>query len=1267
MPSLRTLGGIELSGGASGELTPRRQELVLLVYLARRGPRPTSRQTLAALLWGDRDEARARHSLRQALSELRAELGDSLEITNETVRLHPSLELDVSGFEQAVDAGQWEKATALWQGEFLGECDELGTEDLRAWIEQERAGLRKKLAWAYRMLVQQSHTAGGPSVAITHAERWCEALPYDEAAIQASINALRIGGRSAEAEARLASSLARLKAAGIVPSSGLLRLAATPSKERVPTGAHGVQRPDMVGRADALRQLESGWQTVIQGVGKAVLILGNDGMGKSRLCREFAQHVRSRAARVTVVGNRAFEAEREQLWSALRPVLASLAKAPGLPATPAAALASAAMIAPEIRERFPILQLEGLDLEPPASAVTRIVTEIAAEQPLLLLLDDVCASDSASLEVLAGLVRRPPPSCLIVLADRAASLLASPLASDLRQASPELLRIDLDPLGVEDIALMVSSMMPLAVDCAPPLARRLFEVSSGNPATIEALIACWVEEGVLAPGPDGRWAPVRPLDESWPVPAGIRESTARILARLSADGQAVLEAASLIGPDISPDSLAYLSGVLPQRVAAALGELLSHRLLVESPRHAGQYEFTGELERRVVAEGLGPARRRELDRRSSSAASRRRMVRRRRLPVALGLVLLLVLAWWMTRPGAAAVLPGSQVLLADVSNATADPGLGPAFYSAVTVGLQGSRYLSLFPRSRVRETLARMGKQNADSVLTEQLALEIASREGVPIVVAFGITQADTTFVLSVRLLDPVSGRPLDGASVTVASRGDLLTGMDRLLSRTLKALSGSREGRNGATEPLPQVTTSSIDALRAYAAGMNAWTRRDKEAAKFHWERAVALDTAFALAHAALADVWYVGYNDRAAGDRWMNRALSQLDRLTEREQLRLKAQAAQRRGQGAQAEDFSRLLAERYPSRDTWYNHGTTLMGEYRCREAIPSFQKALEFDSSFTNGYLNLATCLQLAGPIDSAIAAYRAAGQTDSTTLYRGNINHEWGVALVRAGRPEAAESAYRRMAAAASPGDRARGFRSLAWLDMHRGQFRAAVGHLRQAIELSRSQQEISVFRNEVILAQALFALGERTAGLRVLDSATARIRRVPPVPGLMLYLGMAQLRAGRLDAARKTLQSLNAGVALSSSYDRAVRQGLESHVLLAGGDPLAALAAAEPFHDERQAAFRLSALALGYAKIERFDSALAVAARLSNTFAFGEESQLEWQGAPLLVARIAEAMGDSATARSAYSGFIERWEHGDSDLPDLQTARRNLERLQPRR
>jgi len=1156
LPVLRTLGGIELFRGETPILPRRRKELVLLVCLARRRPRGVGREELAALLWGNRDDSRARHSLRQSLSELRAELGEVLEISAESVRLTPDgIALDLWEFEKAIEAGREEDAVKLWRGDFLEGCEDLGSEELRTWIEQERAGLRKHLAWAYRHLADRARASGDWRGAITLAEEWCRALPYDEDAHRSAVETLRIAGKNAEAAARHAGFVTRLRTdLDTAPSEEFVRLGATLDQvvEPLRRGRRGLLTPDLVGRSEALGRLRQAWGEASSGRGAVALILGHEGYGKSRICRELTRMVEAGPEPATVIEARAFVAERDQPWAVIRPLLEALAGAPGFRAASGAALASAAAIAPEIRELLP--RLEQTPDTSPLDAVNRIIAEVAAERPLLLIVDDVTEADAASLEVIRSLVRRPPPALLLVLAAAPGSLSAAGLEQDLRQASAHLTRVDLEPLKRQDIELMLASMMPLAPDSSIRLSTHLVRASSGNPGRIEPLLFAWMDAGVLAVGADGRW------------------------------------------------------------------------------------ELTREPE-----------------------GGRRRW----RLMAGAAAALVLLLGWALIRPGAASVDQGGQIVLADVQNSTSDSALGRSFYSAATIGLQGSRYLSLFPRSRVRETLGRMGRPGGDSTLDEAVAREVAVREGVSRVVALSVSQLDSTYLLSARVVDPESGRDLAALSQRVERRGELLEGMDRLLQRTRKTLGESSRELRANSRPLPQVTTSSLDALRAYVAGGEAWSRRDLVAAREHWTRALGLDSNFALAMAAMADLEYFGNNNRPAGDRWMDRALSQLHRLTEREQLRIQSQAAVGQGREAAAVEFARILAERYPTRDTWYGHGTTLMRYYRCREAIPSLRKALSFDSLFTVGHNNLATCLQLEGRIEDALESYAAAGRSDSLTLYRDNINHEWGVAFVRAGRPAAAESAYTRMAETGRTYDRARGLRSLAWLAMYRGRFRSAVDHLKDAILLYRSgPAPVSIFRNQVILAQAHLALGDTVRARRMLDTAMATAIGVPLEPPFLLYLGQAQLRAGRLTSAKASLESMRAGIRPTSSYDRAVFQGLEAAVAVAEGRISDAIESAAPLHDSRTAAFRLSALAQSYDAAGQLDSALAVAVRLSNTFAFGEEAQIEWMRGPLLVARYAEAKGDSATARAAYSRFIEQWKDGDQDLPDLILARRALARLQ---
>jgi hypothetical protein len=98
---LRTLGDVRLEGAAN-DLFGRRKDLTLLAYLARKAPRPVQRVELADLLWEDRDEARAKQSLRQALLELKRVVGDGLTADADQARLGPhAVQLPVPSLDAA--------------------------------------------------------------------------------------------------------------------------------------------------------------------------------------------------------------------------------------------------------------------------------------------------------------------------------------------------------------------------------------------------------------------------------------------------------------------------------------------------------------------------------------------------------------------------------------------------------------------------------------------------------------------------------------------------------------------------------------------------------------------------------------------------------------------------------------------------------------------------------------------------------------------------------------------------------------------------------------------------------------------------------------------------------------------------------------------------------------------------------------------------------------------------------------------------------------
>ena len=271
---LTTLGHLELRSGGQVLLPRRRKELALLAALAHRAPAPIPRSELAALLWEGRGEARARHSLRQALSDLHRTLGDGLLVTTDDVALaEGAVTLDASQFLAACGREEWDAAVSLWHGEFLGEVADLGGRALARWVADSRATLRAALSTACERRCAEAEARGRWPAAVAHAEAWLHHDPENSDARMHLAAVLRSVGRRSEAD--------RL--------DGLERDATI-----------GLREADFVGRDAAFELLAQAWNGARGGDWRVVVLRGVPGSGRSRLLREFARLVRERWPRASV-------------------------------------------------------------------------------------------------------------------------------------------------------------------------------------------------------------------------------------------------------------------------------------------------------------------------------------------------------------------------------------------------------------------------------------------------------------------------------------------------------------------------------------------------------------------------------------------------------------------------------------------------------------------------------------------------------------------------------------------------------------------------------------------------------------------------------------------------------------------------------------------------------------------------------------------------------------------------------------------------------
>jgi TolB-like protein len=166
------------------------------------------------------------------------------------------------------------------------------------------------------------------------------------------------------------------------------------------------------------------------------------------------------------------------------------------------------------------------------------------------------------------------------------------------------------------------------------------------------------------------------------------------------------------------------------------------------------------------------------------------------------------------------------VVPADVDNRTQDTVFDGGLDAALAAGLQQSPYVSVFPRARVQQTLLMMQRAPAAGVmrLDESLAREVGQREGIHTVVAASIARIDSSYVLTARLVDATSGATIAAESRKANRRADVIDALDALVRSLRRDIGESPETIAKHDLPLPEATTRSLDALRAYARGNAAW-----------------------------------------------------------------------------------------------------------------------------------------------------------------------------------------------------------------------------------------------------------------------------------------------------------------------------------------------------------------------------------------------------------------------------------------------------------
>lgn len=224
----------------------------------------------------------------------------------------------------------------------------------------------------------------------------------------------------------------------------------------------------------------------------------------------------------------------------------------------------------------------------------------------------------------------------------------------------------------------------------------------------------------------------------------------------------------------------------------------------------------------------------------------------------LSLATVLVLRQFGLGPAASLLASGaisgeSRVLVAQFSTTASDTSLATVVAQAMRTALGQSEAIRLVSPSEIAAGLARMTLPPT-TPLTESTAQELATREGIPLLVTGQVASLGSGFVVSVNLVRADSGTVLTSVQRGADGPGTLLEAIDAL-ARELRSRIGESLRAVARAPRLQEATTASLDALREYTRGVEIGDLRgDFLTAIPLLERAVSIDTTFASAWRKLA-----------------------------------------------------------------------------------------------------------------------------------------------------------------------------------------------------------------------------------------------------------------------------------------------------------------------------------------------------------------------------------------------------------------------------
>lgn len=558
------------------------RDAALLAWLALEGPTPRLR--MAQLLWPDSDPPAARNALRQRLFTLRKTLGAEVVAGTATLTLAPGVTHDL-------DAA----------GSVLGAAEAVAGGEFAAWLEQQRGRRRTLAQQALASLAQGAEDTQDWTQALAHA---CELLalePTSEAAHRRLMRLHYLAGDRAGALLAFERCEHTLRdEVGTVPSAETLALLATirqstalAIRTRTTSLPAAVLRPPrLIGRDAPWRALHDAWDA-----GRNALVIGEAGMGKSRLVGDFAR-ARGRTLLVS-----ARPGDERVVYSSLSRLLRALPAA-AFHSLDAPLQRTLAWLLPELGDAPELPGREGRARFFNAASALLDAEALALDG---FVFDDLHFADDASIELLHYVAGASTRRWVVTARPGEVSAPARSLLDDWL-SQPHAVSVKLAALTLDQVAEVVDSLGLAELNGAAGAAT-LLRHSGGNPLYLLETLKGWLATtgGDIA-GADASGRAQWPA--RLPVAGSLRVLIERRIGRLSVDAVRLARCAAVAVPDFSIELASHVLGMRTLDIADPWQELeqaqvfrdgaFAHDLIYESALASVPAAVAGQLHAEIA-------------------------------------------------------------------------------------------------------------------------------------------------------------------------------------------------------------------------------------------------------------------------------------------------------------------------------------------------------------------------------------------------------------------------------------------------------------------------------------------------------------------------------------------------------------------------------------------------------------------------------------------------------------------------------------------